>query len=184
MTVIYSNFNDTDTTLLRQVWEGLENVRVIEITRDMIDYEDIVDEAIASEDDTIIFAGHGTTCGLLHPNLYICDYVVHENNIHLIHARNVIGIWCHASEFAQAHHLNGLFTSMFISNLREAWQYGYSSAVVEKINESCVRFYGMVNALLKNNTPISEWRNNILSQVHEDDGVEMYNYNGVKYLTD
>ena len=86
MTVIYSNFGDMDTQLLQLIWEGLNPDRIIEITHDTEDYEDIVDEALMIENDTLIMCGHGTTQGLLHPNLNSGQYIIHENNVHLIHA--------------------------------------------------------------------------------------------------
>ena len=52
MTVIYSNFRDQDTLLLQQIWANLD-CNVIEITHDMDDFEEIVDNAIANENDTL-----------------------------------------------------------------------------------------------------------------------------------
>ena len=42
MTIIYSNFGDRDTQLLQLIWEGLNPDRIIEITHDTENYEDIV----------------------------------------------------------------------------------------------------------------------------------------------
>ena len=122
MTVIFSNFNDFDTLSLRRIWRGFD-CNVIEITRDTENYEELVDAALEQEDDILIMCGHGTTHGLLHLNLDSGQYIIHENNAHLIHATHVIGCWCWAAEFADQNHLHGFFTGMFISNLQEAEQY-------------------------------------------------------------
>lgn len=57
MTVIFANNHDIDCETLPKIWEGQPNVNLIEITKDSEDWEDKVDEAIASEEDTLIFAG-------------------------------------------------------------------------------------------------------------------------------
>ena len=81
MTVIYSNFHDSDTYLLRGIWEGLD-ARVIELRLDdryseergrlddpTIPYDssreeiEEINRAIESEEDTLIVCGHGTEDG-------------------------------------------------------------------------------------------------------------------------
>lgn len=76
MTVIFSNMLDDDCRILQEMWRSLENVNVIEIRPDSVDWEDTVDAAIAAETDTLILAGHGTTRGLLFPDFARGEYIV------------------------------------------------------------------------------------------------------------
>ena len=46
MTVIFANNNDIDCMTLPKIWEGQPNVNLIEITKDSINWEEKVDEAI------------------------------------------------------------------------------------------------------------------------------------------
>lgn len=179
MTVIYSNHGDNDTLTLQRMWANLPNVRLIEITHDTEDYEDMVDEAIAQEEDTILFCGHGTTHGLLHPNFM--EYILHENNYHLIRARNVIGIWCYASTFAETYHINGFFSSMYVSNIYEAYRNGLTEAKVTEVTVSLELFCDRVHDLLSTEVPLSEWHRLITRQLNECNSVEVFNYNGLRY---
>ena len=189
MTVIYSNFGDNDTAVLPLIWEGLTNVTVIEITRDTDNFEEIVDDAISQETDTILFCGHGSTFGLLHPNLDSGQYILHENNSHLIHANRVIGIWCYASEFAEAQHLHGFFTGMFISNESEAEQHGitFAQSDYDDINID-ITHYGtyfskMLNGFLESNVPLSDWLSILNNDgINHSNIIGNFNFNRMRYF--
>lgn len=90
---------DSDCQVLRCTWQNISDVNIVEITPDMnIDeVETSVNNAIIAEDDTIIFLGHGTEYGLLFPDFYKGLYILHDENVNLIHAKNIICCWCHAS---------------------------------------------------------------------------------------
>lgn len=189
MTIIYSNFGDQDTQLLQLIWEGLNPDRIIEITHDTEDYEDIVDAALMSENDTLIMCGHGTTQGLLHPNLNSGQYIIHENNVHLIHARNVIGSWCYAADFAETHHLHGFFTGMFISNKSEAEQYGITFAQSEyddiniEITQYETYFNLMIHNFLESGVPLSEWVNMLNNDgINHSNIIGYFNFNRMRYF--
>ena len=122
MTIIFSNNMDPDCQVIKQAWQGLKDINLVEITPDTDDYEDLVNNAIIAEDDTIMFVGHGTSKGLLFPNLYRMEYLLHEFNANLVHAKNIICCWCFASNFVINMNWHNTFaTSMFISNTREAY---------------------------------------------------------------
>ena len=188
MTIIYSNFGDQDTQLLQTIWEGLNPDRVIEITRNTEDYEDIVDAALVEESDTLIMCGHGTTQGLLHPNLDSGQYIIHENNAHLIHANNVIASWCYAADFAETHNLHGFFTGMFISNESEAEQHGitFAQSDYNDINIDIAQyetyFNLMVHNFLENNIPLSEWLNILNNDgINHSNIIGYFNFNRMRY---
>lgn len=188
MTVIYSNFGDQDTLLLQQIWANLD-CNVIEITHDMDDFEEIVDNAIADENDTLIMCGHGTTHGLLHPNLASGGYIIHDNNVHLIHAQNVIASWCYASEFAETHHLHGFFTGMFISNESEAEQHGITFALSDyddiniDITHYGTYFSKMLHNFLESNVPLSDWLSILNNDgINHSNIIGNFNFNRMRYF--
>jgi len=183
MTVIYSNFGDIDTSFAPLLWSNIPNVNMIEITPDMIDtYEDIVNNAISIEDDTLIMYGHGTSYGLLFPDLNSGTYLVHDENVHLIHARQVICIWCYASGFAARHpELHGFFSSMFISNINEAHTNNIGNTSENQINQSNELFLRRAHDLLINNVPLNEWVINLGARMDIDNEVEVFNYQGLYY---
>lgn len=182
MTIIATNYNDVESLVTPTLWNGLTNVKLIQLTNDMIDtYEDIVDNAISEEDDTIIFIGHGTPHGLLFPNSHTGVYVFHENNLHLLHAKKVIGIWCHASSFAENHNVKGFFTSMFISNVNEAYDYCVPTNSQKDIDSMHRTFLQRVRYLIDNNIPLEEWTMFLGGKMNIEDAVEVFNYQGLFY---
>jgi hypothetical protein len=175
ITVIYSNAGDIDCHCLSRIWEGIDNVRVIEITPSSRDWEDEVDSAIAAEEDTIIFAGHGSSYGLLFPDLYSGEYLLHENNVGLIRARNVICIFCYASSFCERVGLHAFATSMFISNDREAVDNGIYGYDQDSINSVGIRFHSEVNSLLRESVSIDEWVMRLGAHMDTDNAVDVFN---------
>ena len=47
------------------------------------------------------------------------SYLIDSEMVHLLRDKEIIGIWCNASNFAYKYDLKGFFTSMFISNEKE-----------------------------------------------------------------
>lgn len=142
MTVIFSNRQDDDSILLQRIWQGIDNVNVIEITPSSVDWEDDVDNALIVEDDTLILVGHGSPNGLYYPMYETGEYIIHQNNVGLIHARRVICIWCYASSFCADNHLNCFCSSMFISNPYEALDNLGVIVGQDEINNIDTRIYG------------------------------------------
>ena len=181
MTIIYSNWRDDDCRCLQRVWQGIPDANVIEITSDMNDCDDIVDDAIANESDTLIFLGHGSTRGLFAPDYNYGTYILHENNVHLIHSRNVICCWCHASTFVQNHNIHAFATSMFISNVNEAYGNCITNYTQDQINDNSIRFYGEINYLIRGNIPLSEWVMRLGAHIDIDNNVDVFNRQGLFY---
>jgi len=176
MTVIYSNYLDDDCRILQEIWKGFDNVNIIEITPSSENYEDLIDEAIAKETDTLICCGHGTSDGLLFPDMLAGEYLIHENNVHLIKAKRVIFSWCYAAEFAiKFPELHCFATSMFISNEKEAVYnsiFGYDQ---EQINSNSIRFMQEINSLLKEHVPLDEWIIRLGAHMDIENAVDVFN---------
>lgn len=121
-TVIWCDWGDRDTAMLEQMWQGIPDVHVFHITQWDEYIEQQVDEAIASETGTLLLCGHGSPYGLMAPRS-LTEYAVHRMNASTIQAQSIIGIFCHAADFAHNVGLHGLYSGMFISNIEEAMMY-------------------------------------------------------------
>lgn len=181
MTVIYSDFNDTDTRVLKKMWEGLENVRLI--TNGL---GEKIEKALEEENDTVLFCGHGSRTGLWMPQsnrrdpFFSFTYAFSKKDIRLIKAKNIIGIWCYASQFAEDCSLRGFYTSMFISSAYEAALMKINGVTAEEITRSEEIFAERLNKLLKGGVPLSEWKEMLSNETLNND-VERFNYNGLTY---
>lgn len=176
MTVIYSDFGDNDTRILRKMWEGMD-AKVVSVTEST--QKEICD-AISNEEDTLLLCGHGTPRGLLHPQYgyAVNDRMLREN----LKARNLIGIWCNASDFARFYDYKGFFSDMFISNSIEAEFNGITGYSDKKIWEDERLFCEKVNILLKEGVPLKAWKDILMESYDIEDEVEDFNYTGLVYL--
>ena len=104
-----------DTRDFSRIYEGLERHHDVQILINPLKGE--ARHAMMTEQDTIVLIGHGNEYGLFNHNFN--GFVVDSNSVQFLRNKNVIGIWCHASTFADRYDLSGFFTSMFISNVDE-----------------------------------------------------------------
>lgn len=178
MLVIHSDFGDADTKVLTTLWKDIENVNVITITRESNKtiFDDIK-RALQEEKDTVLFCGHGSSGGLWTPSY---GFAFAKQDIPLVAAKNIIGIWCHASDFSKLNGVRGFYSSMFISNSGEARMNGITGVSDDQITKSEVLFCKRVNKLLKEGKPISEWLENLTSY-NLTNPVEEFNYGGLFY---
>ena len=183
MTIIYSNAQDDDCLVIQRAWKGLQNVNLVEITPQSKDWEDMVDDAISKEDDTILFLGHGTSKGLLFPDFYRGEYILHENNVNLIHAKNVICCWCYASSFCMTHNLHSFSTSMFISNVNEAYDNCITNYDQDEINANGMRFYSEINDLILNDVPLDEWIMRLGAHMDIENAIDTFNRQGLMHIS-
>lgn len=182
VTVVFSNMGDTDTLVLKHIWEGLLNVKVIEVNGHNGPWAKKVDSAILAEKDTLILCGHGYPSGLLSPQSHGEPLIVSERNVRYIKAKRVIGIWCHASSFAQSMNLKGFFSSMFISNPVEALVNNCPKSSGEIITREEILFGKRLNKLIASDTPMSEWKDKLIDQADMSIDVVRFNYKGLTYL--
>lgn len=186
MTIIFSNMLDPDCQSIMNMWYGLTNVNIIEITpnMDIDEAEDLVNNAIIAEDETIIFAGHGTKYGLLFPYFDKGYYIFHDQNINLVHAKNIFCAWCYASTFVDNYKYilhNCVATSMFISNVNEAHDSDIFNYTQEQINSNGQRFYSNVNQLLRDNIPLNEWIMQLGAKMDIENEIDTFNRQGLYY---
>lgn len=181
MTVIFSDFGDTDTQVLVNLWKDLPDVNLIHITSRTRNAKRKILQALVSEKDTLLFCGHGTSSGLFSPGFN--DLLLGEHNVRYIRAQRVIGIWCHAAQFAELVNLKGFFSSMFISNIREANMMGCFGSSPAVITQQEVLFCNRINELIRNNTPMDQWVNLLRQQADTAIDVVKFNYSGLRYFS-
>ena len=156
-TVIFSNAGDTDTAVLRFIWKGIPNVKLVEITKDTVNAKEKVEQAIEAEHDTLICCGHGSQMGLFDPSGTGYTFLVNRQNYKKIKVNRFIGIWCHASEYGESVHLKGFYSSMFISNKKEAEMNSCYQASAKAITDQEVLFCLRLNELISNYIPMKKW---------------------------
>ena len=182
MTIIFSNHLDEDCKTIKKMWANWDSpFKLIEV-RPKDEYADLrVTNALIEEDDTLILIGHGTSHGLLHPNFNSGEYLIHEENINLIHAKRVICIWCYASTFCDNHNLKAFATSMFISNVDEAWDNGIRGVTQDEINIIDERIDADIARLILSDIPMKDWIMHLGAKMDIENPIDMFNRQGFYY---
>lgn len=184
-TIIFSNMGDTDTAVLRNLWNGMPDVKVVEIGKFTRNARRMVDEAIAQETEMLVMCGHGTPEGLINPNFTDYDrYLVDSRNKNLIKAKSIVGIWCHARDFAERYGVRGFWSSMFISNLMEAHYNHIYNTDSGTITHDETMFCLFTNYLIRNNVPQENWIDVLCKCVDFNDPVIRFNYSGLVYYAE
>ncbi len=179
MTVIYGNCGDVDTKVLEYIWKGIPDVKVVDTFKEN---RITIDEAIKAEKDILVFCGHGSSDGLFSR----LGYALSVFNVGLIRAKYVIGVWCHAKEFAKKFSLKGFFTSMYISNRSEAlFELPGDVAITnEEITKSEIKFCNILNNLIMNGLhDIRDWPKKILEILPPENEVEEFNHTALEYVS-
>ena len=165
-----------DTDLLCEVYQGLDDINLL-----INPTEEQLIQVLCANPTTerLLAMGHGTGWGLINEDF--SGYILNRADADLLRSREVIGIWCHASDYAQAEGLHGFFTSMFISNVGESQIYGYNDYSNQDIFSEVTLFSKRLNKLLKDKTPLNEWVDILRSQADMSKDYVAFNYNGLYY---
>ena len=169
--VIHIDSQD-DTADLKYAYEEIDcdvlyNARASEIRKSLPNY------------DNVLIMGHGSNMGLFSEKWD--GYAVDSTMVAELRKKNVIGIWCYASEFARRYRLNGFFTSMFISNKYEALGHGYPAENPEIFEETKL-FVNRVNELIRTDIPLSEYVDILQSKADYNKGFVKFNYEALEYF--
>lgn len=132
--------------------------------------------AIINEREQIVLIGHGTECGLL--NQRLDGYIINSRMVQFLRGKDVIGIWCNASNFADRYDLTGFFTSMFISNTSELIECGFQTFdnCDDEIRRQNQIFASRINQLLSTNTPSRDWATILFDSLDNEERFVYYNY--------
>lgn len=108
--------DDRSTDFLRPIYSGIEDATVLtkDISRRRLEKE------ICSHDQ-ILMLGHGSPSGLFNvARLGEGYFTINDKQVPLLRDKRCIFIWCNADQFVKRHQLDGLFTGMFISEVKES----------------------------------------------------------------
>lgn len=163
-----------DTVFLKELYDGLD----CEVLYNPSKSE--VKSALKSEPDTIIITGHGDPYGLY--NERWDGRLIDSSMVNLLRGKKIVGIWCYASEFANRYDLTGFFTSMFISNVEEYIDCGFSLSptTTDDINNENYKFAKQINDFIKRDIPMSAWVEKLQSNCSDLNFVK-YNYEALYY---
>ena len=102
--------------MLKKVYEGLDNVTLFDSWKQRREILKAIAEA--PREEPILLLGHGCPYGLFDMRYGL---VLNDGDAELLRDRpNLVGIWCYASSYAEAHGLKGFYSGMFISEGGEA----------------------------------------------------------------
>lgn len=126
----------------------------------------------------LLISGHGTEMGLLTKDFK--GYIIDSGMVDMLRRRTIIGCWCYAGNFADHYGLHGFFTSMFISNINEATELGFTTDAETITNEN-TWFSNRIHRFLEEGTPMSQWLDILHSECHWDIPFVRYNYEAMAY---
>ena len=160
-----------DTNDFSGIYDGLKNTTVLINPK-----KSECKKAIINEKERIIFIGHGTAWGLL--NKRLDGYIVDSNMVQFLRGKDIIGIWCNASDFGDRYDPTGFFTSMFISNTDELVTCGFQTFdnCDEEIERQNKLFASRINQFLTANTPSKEWAMKLYNSLENEERFVYYNY--------
>lgn len=168
-----------DTKEFSTIYRGLEYDK--ETTILINPSKGLLKFALNKEKKRILIIGHGTESGLL--NRTLDGLLIDSSMVQFLRGKEIIGIWCFASNFASKYDLNGFFTSMFISNCEELIGCGFNlfencDTIISKENQL---FSSRLNSLIISKTPISEWADSLRKEAFNTTTHQFvkYNYEGI-----
>lgn len=132
-----------------------------------------------SSNDLLLF-GHGNELGLFNQH-WNNGYCIDRSHLEMLRKRRIIGVWCYAGNFADRYGLHGFFTSMFISNSREAREYGFDTTEDEVIRQNII-FGDALNRLILDGTPMEQWVDILQSQCDLSIPFVRFNYEAMAYF--
>lgn len=174
MIVVYVNTME-DTATFSRLYDGLDCTLLYNPTREE------VETALANNPtETLMCLGHGSSRGLFASDMR--GFLIDSKMLDLLVTREIIGIWCYASDFARYNNLRGFFTYMFISNSNEClWNRcgEYSNDIIFEQNR---KFATNINNLIIDGTPIEDWVELLYNDCDIDLPFVEFNYSNLAYF--
>jgi len=162
LTVIHPK--DDTTTFLEPIYNPIVDKIVV---RNNTTYNNI--KELLSRSDRVLMMGHGSSYGLFSVELFNSNvfhriffmelkdlkdlqelrnnplYVISHENVELLQNKpQNVYIWCNADKFVEKHELQGFYSGMFISEVRESLSCGFDGITPEVIDESNNTFSSIV----------------------------------------
>jgi hypothetical protein len=171
--------DDRSTDFLRPIYANIENKTVItgNVTKQQL--TDLI-----QHHDTIMMMGHGSPHGLFAVGNFIdCHgYIISMNDVELLKQKtDNVYVWCNANVYFNKYELKGFSTSMFISEVGEAYYCGLPNVNQNEVNESNDYFAYLLGKLLPTNS-LQDIYNLLIEEykiLAESNSVAEYNVNGL-----
>ncbi len=174
---------DKTTAVLKGLYEGM-------------DYQ-LIDESMTNQEvrhllnhangfQAMMLLGHGSDKGLFSrtdDNKESFDRILvgRQHRYYLYKQHRLIGIWCHANLFAMEHHLSGLFSGMFISEMSEAYEYGVETSQ-EELDQELRKFVVRLRSLIDEGIHYSEIPERLKAMDDVHSPLTNFNYASVYYI--
>ena len=164
-----------DTATFAPLFKDIEGISLYNPTREEL-------EKVLAENPTETFMclGHGSPRGLFSADMH--GFLLDRDNVHLLKDRDVIGIWCYASDFARLNNLRGFFTYMFISNAQECSYHRCGNYYNEVVYEQNRIFAEKVRGLIAENKPMEEWVDCLYESCDGSLDFVNFNYSNLAYF--
>lgn len=117
------------------------------------------------EHERIIMLGHGSSRGLLSMGQFYMagNYIIDWSMAELLSQKtDNVYIFCHANQFLQSYELKGFCSGMFISEISEAFYWGFKYCTQKVIDESNFIFAEIVSRNI--NKPIDAIYKNVIQE--------------------
>ena len=177
---------DRTTTMLTTLYEGVPGATVWRKRAGSGEVRSLLHQVFPQEQ--IMLLGHGCDKGLYtraddEQGLVFDSLLVsHRHAWHLRrHGANLVGIWCHAVEFARSENLHGLFSGMLITEAAEAELYGVPTSEEELALEND-RLFRRLRSLLDADVPLPEIPERLRAMDTVRSPLTVFNYERFYYL--
>ncbi|MDD2307708.1 MAG: hypothetical protein PHP53_23595 [Prolixibacteraceae bacterium] len=138
-----------------------------------INYKTVIDGNVSKAEliklidihDQVLMLGHGSPIGLFSKNQFTNtgSYIIDESVAGSLRKKtNNVFIWCHADKFVERNRLEGFYSGMFISEVGEAFSWGYYISNRNLIQESNERFASIVSKHI--HQPLDELYENVIQE--------------------
>ncbi len=111
--------------------------------------------------ERVLLLGHGSADGLFYredsSSSRFDSFIISHAHAYPLrkHGANLVGIWCHAADFARRERLQGLFSGMIISEMEEAQQY-HVHTTQEELDRENEKLAARLRYLFDSKVPLSD----------------------------
>ena len=167
---------DSTTAFLRTIYETAEGVTCLSGNESRKALASMLFHLPAGT--TIMLLGHGSGDGLFRKENREYRCYVGQPMAYSLRRHPVIGIWCHANQFAVRLRLHGLFTGMFISEMEEAEAYGVKTTE-DEIGRENERFASILRQVLNEGGCFARMKERIIQLGAPSTDLTRFNYNSL-----
>lgn len=132
--------------------------------------------------------GHGSPLGLFFrdsatPLSSFGHLIIRRHHAHALrrHGHNLIGIWCHAAQFARQYGLHGLFSGMIITEPQEAQEHGIPTTA-EELSRENISLFSKLRQMLDAGVPLHDIPQHIAAANTAATPLTRFNYRNFHYL--